>query len=99
MLDLTYRPRRLRRTPALRSMVQEHHLRIQDLIYPLFVMEGVGQKVEVSSMPGAYRYTPDQLLKEVETAAQLGIPAIALFLQSRMTKKIPLAKRVLTPTD
>ncbi|MEB3340928.1 porphobilinogen synthase [Okeania sp.] len=73
------RPRRLRRTPALRRMVQETHLTVNDLIYPLFVMEGEGQKVEVVSMPGSYRYTLDLLLKEIEDAYNLGINAIALF--------------------
>ncbi|NEP38367.1 MAG: porphobilinogen synthase, partial [Okeania sp. SIO2H7] len=56
------RPRRLRRTPALRRMVEETQLTVNDLIYPLFVMEGEGQKVEVVSMPGSYRYTLDLLL-------------------------------------
>jgi porphobilinogen synthase len=60
-------------------MVQENQLTVQDLIYPLFVMEGSNQQVEVESMPGCYRLTPDLLLKEVEQAAQLGIPAVALF--------------------
>ncbi len=78
-LNLVQRPRRLRRTDALRRMVQETHLTVNDLIYPLFVMEGENQKVEVSSMPGSYRYTLDLLLKEVNEAWELGIPAIALF--------------------
>ncbi|NEQ40891.1 MAG: porphobilinogen synthase [Okeania sp. SIO3I5] len=73
------RPRRLRRTPALRRMVEETKLTVNDLIYPLFVMEGEGQKVEVVSMPGSYRYTLDLLLKEIEDAYNLGINAIALF--------------------
>ena len=73
------RPRRLRRTPALRRMVEETQLTVNDLIYPLFVMEGEGQKVEVVSMPGSYRYTLDLLLKEIEDAYNLGINAIALF--------------------
>ncbi|MDJ0775678.1 MAG: porphobilinogen synthase, partial [Mastigocoleus sp. MO_167.B18] len=54
---LIQRPRRLRRTPALRRMVQETQLTVDDLIYPMFVMEGEDQKVEISSMPGCYRYT------------------------------------------
>lgn len=78
-LNLTQRPRRIRRTDALRRMVQETQLSVNDLIYPLFVMEGENQKVEVSSMPGSYRYTLDLLLKEVAEAYELGIPAIALF--------------------
>jgi porphobilinogen synthase len=78
-LDLVQRPRRLRRTDALRRMVTETHLTVNDLIYPLFIMEGENQKVEVSSMQGTYRYTLDLLLKEVKESWELGIPAIALF--------------------
>lgn len=81
------RPRRLRRTPALRRMVEETKLTVNDLIYPLFVMEGEGQKVEVSSMPGSYRYTLDLLLKEIEDAYNLGINAIALFPLVEEAKK------------
>jgi porphobilinogen synthase len=77
--SLTHRPRRLRRTETLRRMVRENFLRVEDLIYPLFVMEGEGQREEVPSMPGCYRYTLDLLLDEVKQAAELGIGAIALF--------------------
>ncbi|MGK7908230.1 MAG: porphobilinogen synthase [Synechococcus sp.] len=79
MQDLTYRPRRLRRTAAIRDMVQETDLTVKDLIYPLFVMEGENTREEVGSMPGSYRYTLDLLLKEVQEAYDLGIRAIALF--------------------
>ncbi|MBE9165400.1 MULTISPECIES: porphobilinogen synthase [Microcoleaceae] len=75
----TIRPRRLRRTPALRRMVRENHLTVDDLIYPMFVMEGEGQKVEIASMPGCYRYSLDLLLKEIAECWELGINAIALF--------------------
>jgi porphobilinogen synthase len=77
--ELIYRPRRLRRTPTLRRMVQETHLTANDLIYPVFVMEGEGQKVEIASMPGCYRYTLDLLLKEIADAAALGVNAVAVF--------------------
>jgi len=77
--ELIYRPRRLRRNPTLRRMVQETHLTANDLIYPVFVMEGEGQKVEIASMPGCYRYTLDLLLKEIADAAALGVNAVALF--------------------
>jgi porphobilinogen synthase len=77
--SLAHRPRRLRRTETLRRMVRENVLRVEDLIYPLFVMEGEGQREEVPSMPGCYRYTLDLLLDEVKQAAELGIGAIALF--------------------
>ena len=56
---LAHRPRRLRRTEGLRRMVREHHLTPADLIYPVFVMAGVGQKEAIPSMPGCYRYTLD----------------------------------------
>ncbi|NCR42548.1 MAG: porphobilinogen synthase [Microcystis aeruginosa W13-11] len=76
---IAHRPRRLRRTETLRRMVRENVLRVEDLIYPLFVMEGEGQREEVPSMPGCYRYTLDLLLDEVKQAYELGIGAIALF--------------------
>jgi len=79
LTDLLHRPRRLRRTPALRRMVRETHLTVNDMIYPLFVMEGEGQKVEIASMPGCYRYALDLLVKEVLECWELGINAIALF--------------------
>jgi len=60
-------------------MVRETTLRVEDLIYPLFVMEGEGQREEVLSMPGCYRYTLDLLLDQVKEVHQLGIGAIALF--------------------
>jgi porphobilinogen synthase len=77
--NLIHRPRRLRRTATLRRMVRETILTVDDLIYPMFVMEGEGQKVEITSMPGCYRYTLDLLLKEIAEVYQLGIGAIALF--------------------
>ena len=76
---ITCRPRRLRRTETLRRMVRETVLRVEDLIYPLFVMEGEKQREEVPSMPGCYRYRLDLLLDEVKQARDLGIGAVALF--------------------
>ncbi|AOC51079.1 5-aminolevulinate dehydratase [Microcystis aeruginosa NIES-3806] len=73
------RPRRLRYTPAIRRLVRETELTVNDLIYPLFIMEGENQKVAISSMPDCYRYSLDLLLKEVVNAYNLGINAIALF--------------------
>ncbi|MEO0760036.1 MAG: porphobilinogen synthase [Cyanobacteria bacterium J06648_16] len=74
-----HRPRRLRRTPGLRHMVQETVLTAADLIYPLFVMEGEGQKVAVPSMAGCFRYSLDLLVEEAKSAWELGVGAIALF--------------------
>ncbi|MEB3336535.1 MAG: porphobilinogen synthase [Leptolyngbyaceae bacterium] len=76
---ILHRPRRLRRTEMLRRMVRETVLRVEDLIYPLFVMEGSEQREAIASMPGCYRYTLDLLLKEVLESYELGIGAIALF--------------------
>ena len=76
---LRYRPRRLRRTESLRRMVRETTLSVNDLIYPMFVTEGEGQKIEIASMPDCYRYSLDLLLKEVQQVYDLGINAIALF--------------------
>ncbi|MBD2294115.1 porphobilinogen synthase [Anabaena sphaerica FACHB-251] len=78
-LNLVHRPRRLRRTETLRKMVRETTLTVDDLIYPMFVMEGEGQKVEIASMPGCYRFSLDLLLKEISEVSQLGIGAVALF--------------------
>jgi porphobilinogen synthase len=77
--SLLHRPRRLRRTEAIRRMVRETQLTVNDLIYPVFVMEGENLKQEISSMPNYYRYSLDLLLKEVKDAYALGINAIALF--------------------
>ncbi|AFZ60536.1 porphobilinogen synthase [Anabaena cylindrica FACHB-243] len=78
-LNLPQRPRRLRRNASLRKMVRETTLSVNDLIYPMFVMEGEGQKVEILSMPGCYRFSLDLLLKEIAEVSRLGINAIALF--------------------
>ncbi|MEM6432825.1 MAG: porphobilinogen synthase [Cyanobacteria bacterium P01_D01_bin.115] len=74
-----HRPRRLRRTQGLRRMVQETVLTPADLIYPLFVMEGEGQKVAVPSMSGCFRYSLDLLVEEAQSAWEVGVGAIALF--------------------
>jgi porphobilinogen synthase len=86
-LQLTKRPRRLRRNPSLRSLVQETHLSVDDLIYPMFVMEGENQRVEIPSMPGCYRYTLDLLLAEVAELYTLGVKAVALFPVVSESKK------------
>ncbi len=77
-MDLTYRPRRLRRTPSLREMVQEHSLNPANFIYPLFVHEGADVE-SINAMPGANRWTIDTLVAEVERAWNLGVRCIVLF--------------------
>ena len=73
------RLRRLRRTDSLRALVRENHVEVGDLLYPMFVVEGEGIKQEIASMPGVFRYSPDQLPREVEEVARLRIPAVMLF--------------------
>ena len=73
------RMRRLRRTETLRRMVRETTLTVNDLIYPMFVVPGEKQRQEVPSMPGVFRLSVDELVKEVEEVAKLGVPAVLLF--------------------
>jgi len=73
------RMRRLRRTPALRRMVRETMLSVDDFIYPLFVVHGQGVRREIASMPGVYHFSLDQLPREVNEISALGIPAVILF--------------------
>lgn len=75
----TQRLRRLRLKEPLRKMVRETCLKVDDLICPLFVRPGKNKKVEVSSMPGIYQYSVDNLLRELEEIQSLSIPAILLF--------------------
>jgi porphobilinogen synthase len=73
------RPRRLRLSAPLRAMVRETELNAQDFIYPLFVRPGRGIQNEISSMPGVFQWSVDQLPAEAESIAGLGIPAVVLF--------------------
>jgi porphobilinogen synthase len=75
----TDRPRRLRRTPALRRLVRETRLRPDDLIHPAFVNEALDEPREIGTMPGQYQESHDSLLRAVEDAAGLGINAVILF--------------------
>ena len=78
-MDLIRRPRRNRKSAALRAMVAEHTLSVNDFIFPMFVMEGQGQKVEIKSMPGIYRYSLDTLLLALAEVVDLGIKCICIF--------------------
>ena len=73
------RPRRLRRTENLRRMVRETTLLVDNLVFPLFVCPGKGVRREIASLPGQFHFSVDQLPREVESVAQLGIPAVMLF--------------------
>ena len=71
--------RRLRRTPALRRLVAETTLVVDDLVAPLFVREGVDAPVPIASMPGHFQHTVPSLLAEADRLASLGVPAVVLF--------------------
>ncbi|BEI38128.1 MAG: porphobilinogen synthase [Burkholderiaceae bacterium] len=74
-----YRPRRMRRDDWSRRLIQENHLRIDDLIYPVFLLPGNNQSQAVSSMPGIERMSLDRLFHVAEECVALGIPVMALF--------------------
>lgn len=76
---LPKRPRRNRKSPAIRSLLQETYLLPNHLVAPLFIVDGIKQKVPVDSMPEVYRMSIDVMLKEVEALYHLGIRAINLF--------------------
>ena len=73
------RMRRLRRTPALRRMVAETRLTVDDLIAPLFVRQGIDEPRPIASLPGVVQHTRDSLLTEAKRLSHLGVPAVVLF--------------------
>ncbi len=75
----TLRPRRLRRTAAIRSMVRENSLEINDFVYPIFVVPGTNVKEEIPSMPNCYHLSVDQAVRQAEEIYRLGIPAVEVF--------------------
>ena len=95
---LPHRPRRNRRTAAIRDLVRETRLSPGDLIWPLFVVDGEDQRIPVASMPGCYRWSRDVLVPEAREAHALGIRAVALFPALDDSLKDPLAKES-TNTD
>lgn len=78
-MDLPLRMRRLRRSAGLRAMVRENHVRVDDLILPLFVEEGITEPVAITSMPGVFRYPESELAAQIKHAWQAGIRAVILF--------------------
>lgn len=91
------RMRRLRRDKFSRRLVQETHLHTDDLIYPVFVLDGKHRKEDVNSMPGVVRQSIDLLLIQAEKCLQLGIPALAIFPVIDSALKDPAAKEALNP--
>jgi len=87
MLILSRRPRRNRISAGLRDMVAENTLSVNDFIFPMFVQEGSGAKVEIRSMPGIFRYSLDTLLTEIEDVVAHGIRSVCLFPNYPESKK------------
>ena len=73
------RPRRNRKSEVIRNMTEETTLSLKDMIFPMFLVDGRNKKVEVSSMPGIYRFSIDLMLKEIESCMKLGIMAFDVF--------------------
>jgi porphobilinogen synthase len=78
-LNLTHRPRRLRRSAALRSLVRETRLSPDNFLYPLFAVTGEGRRKEVGSMPGVFQLSVDEIVKEAAAAKADGVPGVLLF--------------------
>ena len=93
------RPRRNRRTAWSRRLVRENQLTVDDLIWPVFVVEGFNQEVPVVSMPGVTRYSIDVLVGKAGRAAELGIPAIAIFPVTPQEKKSPDGEESCNPEN
>lgn len=79
MDNLRFRPRRLRRNPAIRGLVRETRVSKSSLIYPLFVEEGTGIAAPIPSLDGQFRYSPDTLPRALEQVCEAGVPAVMLF--------------------
>ncbi len=91
------RPRRLRRDDFTRRLVRENHLRVDDLIYPVFVLDGEGRRETVSSMPGVERLSLDLLLPVAQECVDLGIPVMALFPVVDGALKTPDGREAFNP--
>ncbi|GLR25589.1 porphobilinogen synthase [Limnobacter litoralis] len=94
---LPHRPRRLRRTDALRQLVTENRLSSSDLIYPVFLLPGSGQRQAVSSMPGVERLSLDLLFEQAERCLKLQVPVMALFPVIEAEKKTEDGREATNP--
>ncbi|HMD53503.1 MAG TPA: porphobilinogen synthase, partial [Phycisphaerae bacterium] len=91
------RMRRNRRDEFSRRLVREHRLSCDDLIYPVFVIDGKSRTERVASMPGVQRYTIDKLLPHAEQCLKLGIPALAIFPSIERNLKTPNGREAINP--
>ena len=93
------RPRRLRRTPWIRELAAEVRLGVENLIWPIFVREGVDVEEPVASLPGVERLSVDRAVRAAEEAAELGIPCVALFPYTEAADKDPEAAEAWNPEN
>ena len=91
------RPRRNRKSAAIREMVEETSLSVKDLIYPLFLVDGSHKKIEVNSMPGIFRFSIDTMLSEIESCLKLGIKGFDVFPAYPESLKDPIASESYNP--
>ena len=91
------RPRRLRRDAFTRNLVRENALSVNDLIYPVFLLDGLNQAHDVASMPGVQRLSLDRLLPQAEQCVRLGVPVMALFPVIDASLKTPDGREAANP--
>lgn len=98
-LDIAHRPRRNRKSDWTRRLVRENRISADDLIWPLFVIEGKGIRQPVASMPGVERLSIDEAVRAAEEAAMLSVPAIALFPYTENNLRDPDGSEALNPDN
>ncbi len=96
-MRLAQRPRRNRKTEAVRQMIAETDLKVSQLVLPLFLCEGASQKQAIQSMPGIFRYSPDLILEEISRAVDLGVKTFDIFPALPENKKSSSAEEALNP--
>ena len=98
-LDLVVRPRRNRKSEWARRLVRENVVTTDDLIWPLFIVDGTNQRVDVASMPGVQRISVDQAVRDAERAMKLNIPCIALFPYTEPSLRDERGSEALNPDN
>jgi porphobilinogen synthase len=98
-LDLVIRPRRNRKSEWARRLVRENVVTTDDLIWPLFIVDGTNQRVDVASMPGVQRISVDQAVRDAERAMKLNIPCIALFPYTEPSLRDERGSEALNPDN
>lgn len=98
MLKLKARPRRLRKNSSVRGLVAQTEIQVSNLVLPIFLKDGKNLTESISTLPGIFRFSLDQLLSHIETSMELGIKSFALFPAIEASKKSPTASEAFNPT-